>query len=129
MGPIGGAGRLPGAGSLRVRLVALLLSSGLSLTGRAHHPWTVLTGHHGYRTPPTSADVRDDMATVPRRMEISVGIAHSGLAIPWKGEGVGFTVATHRPIPPDEGMGFVGAMGRLPMAGFSGSLQAGIGPS
>ena len=64
-----------------------------------------------------------------RQTEISIGTAHCGLAIPWKGEGVGFTVATPRPITPDEGMGFVGAVGQLPVAGFSASRQAGVGRS
>ena len=63
------------------------------------------------------------MATVPRWTEISVGTAHCGHASLWKGEGVGFTMATPRPVPLDEGMGFIGAVGRLPVAGFSGSCQ------
>ena len=42
---------------------------------------------------------------------------------------MGFTVATPRPTPLDEGMGFAGVVGRLPVAGFSGSRQAGVGPS
>ena len=36
---------------------------------------------------------------------------------PGKGEGVGFTVVTPYPIPPDEGMGFAGVGGRLPVVG------------
>ena len=45
------------------------------------------------------------------------------LPSPGKGEGVGFTVATPYPIPPDEGMGFAGVVGRPPVAGFSRSRR------
>ena len=75
------------------------------------------------------ADVKAGMATVPRRTEISTGTAYCGHACFWKGVGVGFTIATPRPVPLDEGMGFVGVVGRLPVAGFSGSRQVGVGQS
>ena len=63
--------------------MALLPSSGLLLTDRAHHPWTVLTGRRGRRNLPNVADVRDGSATVPHWTGISIGTAHCGLAIPW----------------------------------------------
>lgn len=104
-------------------------SSGLPLTGEARHPWTILTGRRGCRNPPTIADVRDGMAIVPRQTEISVGTAYCGLDIPWKRGGTGLYCYHSPSHPPDEGMGFVGALGRLPVAGFSGSHQAGVSRS
>lgn len=111
------------------RLVALSPSSVRPPTSGTRRPWVVPADRRGHRTPPTGVDVRADMATVLRRAEISAGTAYCGHACPWKRTGMDLTVATPRPVPLYEGMGVVGVAGRLPMAGFSGSRQLGVGSS
>lgn len=69
------------------------------------------------------------MATVSRQVEISAGTAYCVHACPWKRVGVDLTVATTHPVPLYEGMGVVGVAGRLPMVGFFGSRQSGVGSS